>query len=347
MLAPARADAIRARLLAWYRAARRDLPWRRTRDPYRIWLSEVMLQQTRVEAAIPYYERFLARWPTLAALAAAPEDDVLAAWAGLGYYARARNFVAAVRECAARYGGAVPEDEAAFRALRGVGAYTTGAVLSIAYGRAIPAVDGNVVRVLARLERIEDDPARPATRRRIEALAAALVPAGAASDWNQAVMELGALVCVPQEPRCDACPLAELCIAKHSSMQSTLPRKVKKKPSPEAAVSVAVVVRGGRLLLERRPAKGLLAAMWAPPAVEGDARALAKACAVRVGEPLAAWRHAFTHRVWNLAAYRCEPSGPAPGAAPRRLVPLAELGAAGVPTAFRPALAAASSAGSS
>lgn len=326
-----RTGEVRERLLAWYRGARRDLPWRRTRDPYRIWLSEVMLQQTRVEAAIPYYERFLARWPTLRALAAARDDDVLAAWAGLGYYARARNFLSAVRECAARYGGVVPNDEAAFRALRGNGAYTTGAVLSIAYGRALPAVDGNALRVLSRLEALTD-------RKLVEARAAALVPPGDAADWNQAVMELGALICLPREPRCPACPLAALCRANLSGAQSAFPIKARKtRVSPEVEVSVAIVVREDAILLEKRPPRGLLAGMWAPPAVEGDVRALAAAlgAGAHVGERIASWRHVFSHRVWNATAYRCEGDAPR-----RRFWKLSEIAAAGVPAAFRPALAA-------
>jgi A/G-specific adenine glycosylase len=327
-----RAELLRERLFAWYRAARRDLPWRRTSDPYRVWLAEVMLQQTRVEAAIPYYERFLARWPTLEALAAAPEDDVLAAWAGLGYYSRARNLVAAVRECAAKYGGRVPDDPAAFRALRGNGAYTTGAVLSIAFGRPLPAVDGNVFRVLSRLERLED-------RRAIEALAASLVPDRGAGEWNQALMELGALVCVPREPRCLACPLADLCEAHRAGVAAEFPPRAKKKARPEAEVSVAIVVRDGAILLERRPPRGLLAGMWAPPAVEGGPEALAGALGVRVRERIAAWRHAFSHKLWDLSAYRCE--GRAATRPGRRFLAWSKIDEAGIPSAFRPAVEAA------
>jgi A/G-specific adenine glycosylase len=342
VLSEERIRSLRERLLAWYRAARRDLPWRRTRDPYRIWLSEVMLQQTRVEVAIPYYERFLARFPTLAALAAAREDDVLAAWAGLGYYARARNLHAAARECAARWGGAVPPDEAAFRALRGVGPYTAGAVLSIAYGRPLPAIDGNVVRVITRLERIEDDPGEPAARRRIEEAAAALVPPGAAGDWNQSLMELGALVCVPGEPRCTGCPIAPLCRAREAGVAALLPKRAKRRAPPEVEVAVALVVRRGALLLARRPARGILAAMWAPPSAEGGPGALEKAHALRPlgARPAGSWRHVFTHRVWNLSAFPCAGEPPA-GA---RFVPFRELSAAGLPAAFQPAIALAAGA---
>jgi A/G-specific adenine glycosylase len=324
-------SSVQPALLAWYQGVKRDLPWRRTRDPYAILLSELMLQQTRVQTALPYYDKFLAKWPTFEALAAAPEDEVLRAWAGLGYYSRARNLLAAARACVAEHGGTIPPDEAAVRALPGVGPYTAGAVLSICHAKPLPAVDGNVVRVLSRLFRIEDaDPRREVDRR-----AAALVPADAPGEWNQAVMELGATLCSPRNPRCEACPVERFCAARAAGVAEELPRKAKKKASPEADVAVALCRRAdGRTLLVRRPEKGLLAGMWAPPSAEGDGRALELAFpGLKAGGALGTWTHRFTHRVWRCAAYDC--------AAPRHLkgsrwVEESELDA--VPTAFRPAL---------
>ena len=211
-----RAGELREALLAWYRANRRDLPWRagegEPADPYRVWLSEVMLQQTRVETVVRFYERWLERFPTLAALADAPLDDVLKAWEGLGYYSRARNFHSAVREVRARYGGDVPDDPEAFGALPGVGRYTEGAVMSIAFGQAAPIVDGNVRRVFARWT---DDPDPPAAS--LWAMAARLAPGSAPGELNQALMELGATVCTPRKPRCGVCPARELCQAPPAS----------------------------------------------------------------------------------------------------------------------------------
>lgn len=318
-----RAELLRERLFAWYRAARRDLPWRRTSDPYRVWLAEVMLQQTRVEAAIPYYERFLARWPTLEALAAAPEDDVLAAWAGLGYYSRARNLVAAVRECAAKYGGRVPDDPAAFRALRGNGAYTTGAVLSIAFERPLPAVDGNVFRVLSRLERLED-------RRAIEALAASLVPDRGAGEWNQALMELGATVCTPRAPRCGACPARAHCRASERGIVGRIPPP-RVRAAPKAWRLACVVLEdGARVLLAERRAELAFGGLWEPPSVDVPARGSAKAAARALATALVASaelhdagvvRHVLTHRALEVRVLTARVTPRALDAAARAIPP--------------------------
>lgn len=217
-------------LLAWYRASKRTLPWRRDRDAYRIWVSEIMLQQTRVDTVIPYYERFMARFPTLQALAEAPEADVLKHWEGLGYYSRARNLQAGAREVAERYGGRVPDDKAAVSALKGVGPYTAGAIMSIAFNRPEPAVDGNVMRVLSRYFNRDEDIAKPSTRIGMEKLAASLIPDGAAGDFNQALMELGALVCTPRTPGCLTCPVMALCAGRIAGRETELPVKAKAKP---------------------------------------------------------------------------------------------------------------------
>jgi A/G-specific adenine glycosylase len=287
-----------------------------------------MCQQTRVDTAIPYYEKFLARWPTLAALAAADEDEVLGAWAGLGYYARARSLLATARACVERHGGALPDGEPEIRALRGIGPYTAGAVLSIAFGRRLPAVDGNVVRVLSRVFRIDDADPKPA----VERVAGDLVPADAPGDWNQALMELGARVCLPRAPRCEACPIAACCAARKAGVAETLPRRSAKRPSPEVPVAVAICRRGAKTLLVRRPAKGLLAGMWAPPTDEAPGSGL-EGSGFDVGAELASWTHKFTHRTWRCTAYACKLAREIEGA---RWATREELDA--VPTAFRPAL---------
>ena len=214
---------LRAALLAWYRAERRDLPWRRTRDPYAIWVSETMLQQTRVEAVIPYYERFLARFPTVGALATADLDDVLSAWAGLGYYSRARNLKRAAEQVVADHAGCLPAAPDALRELPGIGRYTAGAIASIAFDRPAPIVDGNVARVLARLHGLREPIEQSAVRARLWAEAERLADGPAPGDLNQALMELGARICVPGTPRCDACPVSPFCDARRAGDAASLP----------------------------------------------------------------------------------------------------------------------------
>ena len=240
---------LRGSILDWYRKHRRDLPWRRTRDPYAIWVSEVMLQQTRVEAAIPHYERFLARFPTLAALAGAQEADVLAAWSGLGYYRRARNLQSAAAEVVREHGGRVPEDPEALRSLPGVGVYTAAAIASVAYGRTAAAVDGNVIRVLARIHGLKGRRDAPSLRRGVESAARELAHGPDPGDWTQALMELGALVCLPREPRCGECPASRWCAARASGNPS-------RYPAPAKAAEPSAPKR--RLLLVARRASSVL-----------------------------------------------------------------------------------------
>lgn len=256
-------------LLAWYREIKRDLPWRINRDPYRVWVSEIMLQQTRVDTVIPFYNAFMSRFPTVKALAEAPEEEVLKRWEGLGYYSRARNLQAGAREVMERYGGIVPDDKASVAGLKGVGPYTTGAIMSIAFNRAEPAVDGNVMRVLSRFFCLEEDIAKPATRVGIEKLAASLIPEGAAGDFNQGLMELGALVCTPKSPGCLTCPVMEHCAGRLAGREHELPVKTKAKP-PRPEFRAAVIVTGqagnaGKILVRQRPDTGLLAQMWELP----------------------------------------------------------------------------------
>ena len=259
-------DRLRADLLAFYDRRKRDLPWRRENDPYRILVSEVMLQQTRVDTVIRYYEAWLERFPDVEALAAADEALVLKAWEGLGYYRRARNLHAAARMVRERWEGEMPSTEAALRGLPGVGEYTAGAVASIAFGEAVPAVDGNVRRVLARLF---DEP-RPTTRW-LRDTAAGLVDPERAGDWNQALMELGATVCTPRGPLCETCPVADACAARAAGTVADRPAPTDRRPPRKAIIALAVLRRGrGEVLLERRGREGLLAGMWALPEREID-----------------------------------------------------------------------------
>lgn len=258
-------------LLGWYDVVKRKLPWRINRDPYRVWVSEIMLQQTRVDTVIPYYERFMQRFPTVQALAEAPEEDVLKHWEGLGYYSRARNLQAGAREVVERYNGIVPDDAASVASLKGVGPYTAGAIMSIAFNRPEPAVDGNVMRVLSRFWLLEDDIAKPATRVKIEKLARSIIPEGRAGDFNQALMEQGALVCTPKSPGCLTCSVMEHCAGRLAGREAELPIKTKAKP-PRPEWRLGVVVEGsgenaGRVLVRQRPDTGLLARMWELPHV--------------------------------------------------------------------------------
>ncbi|MFQ5418706.1 MAG: A/G-specific adenine glycosylase, partial [Myxococcota bacterium] len=243
----------RKALLRWYRKNRRDLPWRRTRDPYAIWISETMLQQTRALTVIPYYERFLELFPDIETLASADMDDVLGAWAGLGYYSRARNLRAAAREIAESHGGRLPEDADGLRSLPGIGRYTAGAVASIAFDRPEPIVDGNVARVLCRLLGIRDEIGTPAVTRLLWDEAATLADGPQPGDLNQALMELGAAVCTPVEPRCVACPLAGDCDAHRAGDAATLPHRRPKQAARKIEAAAAWVVRRGLVLAVRRP----------------------------------------------------------------------------------------------
>jgi A/G-specific adenine glycosylase len=313
---PAR-ERLRAELLAWYRAHRRDLPWRRTRDPWAIWVSETMLQQTRVETVIPYWERFLVRFPDPGTLASADLDEVLGLWSGLGYYSRARNLKRAAEEVVTRFAGRVPADPEALQTLPGVGRYTAGAVASIAHDRPAPIVDGNVARVLARLLGIRDEIEGPAARARLWAEAEALAAGEAPGELNQALMELGALVCAPRAPRCDACPVSDACDARAAGDAETLPRRAPKRAPKRVHAVAALVERRGRALAVRRPARGLLGGLWELPGGEvgspraAGADALAALLRARTGlavadvAPAGRLEYAFTHRTLRLRLFRC------------------------------------------
>jgi A/G-specific adenine glycosylase len=256
------------RLLSWFERNSRDLPWRRTKDPYAIWLSEVMLQQTRVKTAVEYFPRFLRAYPTVERLAKADLGDVLGSWSGLGYYRRARALHAGAREVVEKYGGKLPRDAGTLREIAGIGPYTAGAIASIAFGAKEALVDGNVARVLARLFGLSCDVRSPAGSRQIWALAKELVPAAHPGRYNESLMELGATVCLPGEPRCGACPVSDLCEARASGREAELPVAKKKKPPREVDLVALVSRRGARVLLARRRAGGLFGGLWEPPMVE-------------------------------------------------------------------------------
>ena len=295
---------IRLRLLRWFDRNNRDLPWRakrgRTVDPYRILLSELMLQQTQVATVIPYYLRFVAAYPTLADLAAADEQAVLRLWQGLGYYSRARNLLAAARQIVARHAGRLPSKMEDLIALPGVGRYTAGAVGSIALGLRVPVVDGNVRRVLCRLDGIESDPAGSAVRERLWARAERLVPARRPGDFNSALMELGATVCRPRNPDCPACPLEGLCLARRRRLTDLIPRPAKRRHRPtERRMVLCVRDAEGRYLVEQRPRDGRWAGMWQfitrpagrpPPAAR----------------QIAQLSHDLTHRRYRFEVYLCD-----------------------------------------
>jgi A/G-specific adenine glycosylase len=301
--------------MRWYTASRRDLPWRRTRDPYAIWISEIMLQQTRVETVEGYYRRFLTAFPTVRSLAAAPLDKVLKAWEGLGYYTRARNLHRAAGMIVSRHGGKLPSTVEGLLELPGVGQYTAAAVASIAFGRDAVVLDGNVIRVLCRLFGISRDPRRAATQKQLLSLAESLLPRGRAGDFNQAMMELGATVCTPR-PSCDDCCIRACCTALRSGRQEKLPRKAPKKRLPHCDIAVGVVRKGGRILIDRRRNEGLLGGLWELPGgkrmagetlEETVVREIREETGVRVKviRPLATVRHAYSHFKITMHAFEC------------------------------------------
>jgi A/G-specific adenine glycosylase len=252
-------------LLAWYVRHRRALPWRETRDPYHIWISEVMLQQTRVETVLAYYERFLQEFPTAEDLARAPLDRVLKLWEGLGYYARARNLHRAAQIVVERFDGQLPRDVHELQRLPGVGRYTAAAIASIAYGHPEPVLDGNVRRVLARLLALKDDPTQLRVERQLESWLRGLLPTDRPGEFNQALMELGAVICVPRTPRCLICPVSEVCEARRQGKQQHLPVRAKRAAKPHYDVAVGLIWQREKLLITKRPEDGLLGGLWELP----------------------------------------------------------------------------------
>ena len=307
-------------LLDWYAREGRDLPWRRTRDPYRIWLSEVILQQTRVAQGMEYYLRFTERFPDVASLAAAPEDEVLKLWQGLGYYSRARNLQKAAQVIMTRHGGVFPDTYKGLTALPGVGDYTAGAIASIAFGQPVPAVDGNVLRLAARLTGCDDNVLEPKTRARFRRWMAEVIPSDRPGAFNQALMDLGAMVCLPNgAPLCEQCPARTFCTACEKGLQRQLPVREKKTARRVEQRTVFLLRRDGAAALRQRPATGLLAGLWEFPNVPG---ALTER---QAAEQLAEWgiiphrwgksfteKHVFTHITWEMTVFTITVQGAGP-----------------------------------
>ncbi|MBN1935799.1 MAG: A/G-specific adenine glycosylase [Anaerolineae bacterium] len=307
---------IQTRLLAWAETHLRSLPWRENRTPYRVWVSEIMLQQTQVQTAIPYFERWMARFPTVEALARADLDEALKLWEGLGYYARCRNLHRAARIVVEQYSGQVPADRETLLALPGIGLYTGGAILSLAFDRDAAVLDGNVRRVLARLFALNDDPQAAATRNRLWALAEALIPAGRAGLFNEALMDLGATLCAPRAPRCGLCPLREVCRGYATADPEAFPPPVCRAPTPHHIVTAGVIWDRDRVLITQRPLDGLLGGLWDFPGGKLDPGETLPECLKRelreelrievdVGDELIVVQHAFTHFRLTLHAFEC------------------------------------------
>jgi A/G-specific adenine glycosylase len=345
-----------AALLAWYDRHRRALPWRALQgeraDPYRVWLSEIMLQQTTVRAVAPYYTRFLARWPDVGTLAAAPLDEVLKAWAGLGYYARARNLHACARMVAERHGGAFPATEQELRVLPGIGDYTAAAIAAIAFDAPASPVDGNIERVVARLFAVEEP--LPGVKPRLRQLARVLTPQQRAGDFAQAMMDLGATICSPKRPACALCPWNDACTARVRGDAETFPRRVPKREGALRRGAAFVVRRGdGCLLVRTRPAKGLLGGMtevpttaWSAHFDEGETLKSAPMFSPSGAERGIGWRripgvvrHVFTHFPLELSVYVSEVAGDTPAPDTMRWVKIATLAGEALPSLMRKVVA--------
>lgn len=302
-------------LLKWYEHAARELLWRQDKDPYKIWVSEIMLQQTRVEAVKPYYERWISRYPDAQTLADSSEEEVMRHWQGLGYYARARNLLRGVREVCTSYGGQVPDNKSAIQSIPGIGEYTAGAILSIAYDKAEPAVDGNVLRVFSRLYCIDEEISQAKIKKQITELVKQQIPMNRPGDFNQALMELGATVCTPRNPRCADCPVVGFCRAFQKKQQATLPVKRQKTKVQTTLLASAMIEKEGEYFLVRRPNQGLLAGMWEFPMVEIEPelsietvlnKYLQRIAGISVvmNEKLFTLTHVFSHRRWEISFYK-------------------------------------------
>jgi A/G-specific adenine glycosylase len=307
---------LQLKILKWYRKNARDLPWRHTKDPYAIWVSEIMLQQTRVEAVIPYFQRWMNAFSTLQALAEAEEDQVLKLWEGLGYYNRARNLQAAANIVMETYQGALPMEKKALQNLPGIGPYTAGAILSIAFNLPAPILDGNLKRVFTRLFNVNTPIQTAETEKKLWEIAELLLPESNPGDFNQALMEVGALICLPKNPDCDHCPLADDCLANQLDLQETLPVRKGKSPVPHLQVTAAIIPREIKILLAKRPPGGLLGGMWEfPGGKQKPNETLNETLSreimeelnleVEIGDLLGTFHHAYTHYKVTLHAFYC------------------------------------------
>jgi A/G-specific adenine glycosylase len=304
------------RLLNWYADHARNLPWRRHPDPYAIWVSEIMLQQTRVETVIPYFQKWMELYPNIKSLAAASQEQVLSTWEGLGYYSRARSLHRAAQMIIDEHGGRLPQEVRALRQLPGIGPYTAGAIASIAFDADEPALDGNIRRVLARVFNVQEPARSPQAEHILWGLAAANLPQGKAGDYNQALMDLGASICTPRSPNCHSCPAGEICQAYALGIQEQRPVRSARSGVPHYTVTAAVIQRNGSVLITRRPENGLLGGMWEFPGGKLQEGEDLPACLrreiqeelgvdVRVADPLGIYRHAYTHFRVTLHAFRC------------------------------------------
>ncbi|MDE7243699.1 MAG: A/G-specific adenine glycosylase [Oscillospiraceae bacterium] len=304
-------NAIAVPLLAWYDVHKRTLPWRGTKDPYQVWVSEIMLQQTRVAAVLPYYERWMRELPDVEALAAVENERLMKLWEGLGYYSRVRNMQKAAKMLLTEYNGKFPQTSKELCRLPGIGSYTAGAIASIAFGEAVPAVDGNVLRVAARTAGIADDIMDPNTRKLFQKMMEKAVPKERPGEYNQALMDLGAVVCVPNgAPDCGQCPLAGLCVANRLELQNTLPVRAKKAKRRVEELTLYLLVRGDQIAMRKRPEEGLLAGLWEFPHVPGTLDETAAAQVLRGwGVTPLEWqkkitgKHIFTHVEWHMTGY--------------------------------------------
>lgn len=303
-----------APLLDWYDSNRRILPWREQPTPYRVWISEIMLQQTRVEAVRPYFDRFLEALPSIEALDAASEQTVLKLWEGLGYYSRARNLKKAAHMIVEEYGGCFPQNEKDVLRLPGIGEYTAGAILSIAFGKKQPAVDGNVLRVISRLLASRENVMDAQVRRQMTEMVREILPDERVGDFNQALMELGAMICLPNgQPKCDQCPWKKMCKGKKEKIAGMLPIKPEKKQKKREKRTVFVLVCGEKVLLHKRPDQGLLASLWEFPAVSGHLDlqqameyGMRQGITIQEIKALGKQKHVFTHIEWLMEGYLCK-----------------------------------------
>lgn len=340
-------DRISDLLLAWYDQHARTLPWRGIHDPYRTWVSETMLQQTRVETVMGYYARFLERFPTVADLAAAPEDDVLKMWEGLGYYSRARNLHKGAKQVMAEFGGKIPADVEQLRKISGIGPYTAGAIASIAFDQPVPAVDGNVIRIVSRLRGIRENVGIPSVRRALEGEAASLVPQLRPGDFNQALMDLGSAICTPGTPSCEKCPLRDECDAYAAGDAEDLPILPRKNPPKVIDYAVCLIFSGDRVLMRQRT-EAMLKGLWVFPMAEGKLTlrqvpaAVKKLTKLAVKEVQSAGeaKHVFTHQIWQMQLYTMTVPEDAQAPNGYQFIPVGEMHTLAIPTAVKAAVKA-------